>query len=97
MATYKCPVCGKNIEVGARFCSWCGASLSSIDTHNGESEDEKHHEWPEEEKSVSFTIYDANDNSLNGESEYPMNQIDRTGWRAKHYVILFLMLLFIRI
>lgn len=52
METIKCPVCGREVQKGTHFCGWCGHVLA-----NECSEDKR--EWPEEERSVSFTIYEA--------------------------------------
>lgn len=55
-----CPICGKEVPENAPFCPWCGAKQIS---ESPSSSDEKKHEWPDEEKSVSFTIYDAKTDS----------------------------------
>ncbi|GEM_PF-6758512 len=94
----KCPVCGKEIQNPSPYCPWCGIKLPEEVL----SEEKPVQQWPEEEKSISFTIYDANDHntesdvsssnsSVNSSSNY-----NKTGeWKSGHILTCVVMLLFI--
>lgn len=69
METIKCPICGREVQKGTRFCGWCGHALT-------ENMDEGKQEWPEEEQSVSFTIYEAPQAETVGEKEESANSYD---------------------
>lgn len=102
-----CPSCGKEIDDNVRFCPWCGTpmphDIKEESLHNegtttqiGDQEESRRHEWPEEEKSVSFTIYEKDpylDTSIN-DVELP-DEPDTTkgGWSGKHIFFLVVLLL----
>lgn len=96
MATTKCPVCGKEIQNDTPFCPWCGAKLN-FNTENSNTPD---HQWPEEEKSVSFTIYEAPAPNQNQENLLPEDvpvtpkPEKKVGWGTAHIVVCILLVLF---
>ena len=106
MSIIKCTFCGKEIDSSVRFCPWCGKEVSmylrgeTSEDHSLSSSDsfqssQKDHEWPEEEKSVSFTFYDAewgkqNPSDPEGLQERSCPEKDK--WKPLHFVIVFLFL-----
>lgn len=105
MNKIKCPVCGKDIDQGTFFCAWCGSPIQQKDPSQGccaveNATKENHHsvteehQWPEEEKAVSFTIYERKeeDDALQENISDVPEKTKTEGWTTAKVVISIVMI-----